>query len=60
MNRHAWAGSERESRAPMVVWGISSGFPLVNHLALPGSESIFGLSQDPPLCACTSLSQDGV
>ena len=39
--------------------GISSRFPLVNHLSLPGSESIFGLSQGPPMCACTSLSQDG-
>ncbi|KAM9052086.1 uncharacterized protein AAG666_001621 isoform 1-T9 [Megaptera novaeangliae] len=34
-------------------------FPLANHLALPGSESIFGISQDPPMCVCASLSQDG-
>ena len=40
-------------------WSISSGFPLASHLALSGSESIFGLSQDPPMCACVSLSQDG-
>ena len=30
------------------MWGISSGFPLANYLALPGSESAFGLSQGPP------------
>ena len=38
--------------------GISSAFPLMNHLALPGSESVFGISQDPPMSACTSLSKD--
>ena len=37
-----------------------SGFPLANHFALPGSESVFGLSQGPPKCACTFLSQDGI
>ena len=41
------------------IWGSSSGFPLANHLTLPGSESTFGLTQGPPLCMCTSLSQDG-
>ena len=39
---------------------MCSGFPLTNHLALPGSESVFGISQGPPLCACTSLSQHGL
>ena len=34
-----------------LLWGIPSGFPLANHLALPGSESVFGLSQGPPMCA---------
>ena len=29
-------------------------FPLPSHIALPGSESVFGLTQDPPLCACIS------
>ena len=42
-----------------LIWGISSRFPLANHLALPGSESVFGITQGPPLCARTSLSQDG-
>ena len=37
--------------------GSSSGFPLTNHLGLPGSGSIFGLTQGPPLCVCTSLSK---
>ena len=39
--------------------GISSEFPLTNHLALPGSESVFGISQGPPMCPCASLSQAG-
>ena len=38
-------------------WG-SSGFPLVDHLVLSDSGSIFGLIQDPPLCVCISFSQD--
>ena len=25
---------------------------MANHLDLPGSESVFGLSQDPPTCVC--------
>ena len=41
-----------------LIWGISSGFPLVSHLALPGSESVFGLSQAPPLCAHLSAKMD--
>ena len=32
----------------LLLWGISSGFPLANYFGLPGSESIFGISQDPP------------
>ena len=38
--------------------GIFSGYPLANHSDLPGSQSIFGLSQDPSMCEYTSLSQD--
>ena len=54
----------RERVAPLwkfesLLWGISSGFPLTNYLALPGSESVFGILQGPPLCACAFLSQDG-
>ena len=59
MDRHT--GGLRESGALMVellLWGVSSGFSLANHFDLPGSESIFGISQDPPVCAHTSLSQD--
>ena len=41
------------------LWGISSGFPLASHFDLPGSQPLFGLSQDPPLRTHTSLSQDG-
>ena len=38
--------------------GSSSGFPLANHLALLGSESVFGLTR-VLLCAWASISQDG-
>ena len=37
------------------MWGSPSGFPLTNHLALPGSESGFGLSQGPPVCECVCV-----
>ena len=40
------------------VSGISSGFPLANHFDLPGSPSIFGISQGPSMYAQASLSQD--
>ena len=43
----------------LLLWGISSGFPLTNHFGLPGSPSLFAVSQDPPRCAHTSLSQNG-
>ena len=42
-----------------LYWGVSSEFPLANHLALLGSKFLFGLCQDYPLCAWTCLSQDG-
>ena len=47
--------SERDKVALMafefLLWGISSSFPLANHFDLPGSQSILGISQDPPMCA---------
>lgn len=33
-----------------LIWDISSGFPLASRLALPGSESVFVLSQGLPMC----------
>ena len=42
-----------------LIWGISSGFPLTNHFDLPGSQSIFGISQDSSMCAHASFSLDG-
>ena len=30
--------------------GISSGLPLASHSDLPGSQSISGAFQDPPMC----------
>ena len=49
----------------LLLWGISSRFPLVNYFDLCDSQtkphkSIFGISQDPRMCAHISLSQDGV
>ena len=40
--------------------GISSRFLLADHFHLLASESVFGMSQGPPTCACSSLSQDGL
>ena len=61
-----WGNIQRESPwvAPswqfeLVLWDISFGFPLANHYNLPGSQSIFGISQDPSTCAHGSLSQEG-
>ena len=42
-----------------LTWGQFFTFPLAIHLALSGSESIFGLTQGPLLCAHASFSQDG-
>ena len=59
------AGSEGEPlnhslRAVCItLWGVSSVFPLANRFGLPGSESVFGMSKDPLVCARASLSQDG-
>ena len=38
--------------------GISSGFPLAS-LALPGSESVFGLFHGPPVCRGLPGGSDG-
>ena len=59
-----WVDSRKSlSRMLMVVWitfmGISSVFPLASHYDFPGSQSIFGVSQDPPKCAHACLSQGG-
>ena len=61
---------ERESHWVTPLWkfelllrGSSSwfpGFPLASDFDLSDSQSIFGVSQDPPLCAHASLSQDGL
>ena len=63
MNRHTGRLRERESlnswQFELLLWGISSGFLLAGHFDLPGSQFISGISQDPPMCAHTSLSQDG-
>ena len=43
----------------LLLWSISSWFPLANQFDFPGSQSIFGISQEPSMCAHASLSQDG-
>ena len=59
-----WIDSERES--PLCdSWNhlhgaLSSRFPLANHFAFPGSEPVFSVTEGPPLCASTSLSQHGL
>ena len=40
-----------------LLWGIFSRFSLASCLALLGSESVFGLSQGPPMCVCVHISQ---
>ena len=50
--------TETSRQFELLLRGISSGFPLANHFDLPGSQSIFGISQDPSMCAHASLSQD--
>ena len=57
MDRHTGVLRERIELSwwfGSLLWGFSSEFPLTNHLALP--ESVFGMSQVPPMCVCTSLS----
>lgn len=59
MDRHTGVLRERIELSwwfGSLLWGFSSEFPLTNHLALP--ESLFGLSQGPPVCVDISLSQD--
>ena len=46
--------TQRERAAPLwqlesLFGGISSKFSLANHFGWPGSESVFDISQDPPL-----------
>lgn len=61
--KHGGAQRERESRVLLgglnhLCGGSSSGFPLASHLAVSGSESIFGLSQPlPPQWACAFLAK---
>ena len=66
VDRHTGEFRERKSHwvAPswqceLLLWSISSWFPLANHFDFPGSQSIFGISQEPSMCAHSSLSQDG-
>ena len=52
-----WKKRDRHRGGP--DGGISSGFPLANHLALPGSGSVFGLFQGPPVCRGLPGGSDG-
>ena len=44
----------------LLLRGISPWFPLASDFDSSDSQSIFHVSQDPPLCAHASLSQDGL
>ena len=53
---------ERENRRvtpswqlELLLWVVSSGFPLASHCDLPGSQPIFGVFQDSPGFAHASL-----
>ena len=62
VNRLTWADSEKELNFCGSLNHLYGAFLLgfvCQSSRLPGSESIFGLSQGPPLCARVSLSQDG-
>ena len=57
-----WIDTQADSESlphGLLLWAISSGFPLANHFDLPGSDSIFGISQDRPMYVHSSLIQDG-
>ena len=62
---NTWADSEGESLscALLAVWITYMGhFFQVSFgqlLALPDSETVFGVPHDPPICECTYLSWDG-
>ena len=46
-----WAQSVTPSwQLEPLSWGICSTFPLASHFDLPGSESVFGVYWDPPIC----------
>ena len=56
VNRHTGRLRERVTLSwqfESLLWGISSRFPLTNHFDLPSSKSIFGVSQDFLMCACS-------
>ena len=58
VDRHMGRLRERVTPAwqfESLIWGISSRFPLANHFGLPGSKSIFGVSQDFPMCVRAHL-----
>ena len=63
MDTQADSEGESLSCTLMAIWitfmGVSSKFPLASHFDLPSSRSIFGVPQDPSMCAHASLSQDG-
>ena len=57
MRIDTWAGSERVVpywQFESFYGAFFSRFPLASHLALPGSESVFGISQRPPTCTHSS------
>ena len=66
MTRQTHGQTQKESPWVSPSWhfelllrGVSSWFLLANHFYLSGSQSMFGVSQDPPMWVHTSLSQGG-
>ena len=62
MERHTGRLRERERgwvtpswQFELLLWDISSRFPLASHFDLSGSLSIIGISQDPLTCLHASL-----
>ena len=52
----ARVGGFSQCASPDTIMGYFFRFPLASHSNLPGSQSIFGISQDPPPCAYTPAS----
>ena len=51
-------GTLRVTPSWSLLGGIWSKFPLASHFDLPGSESVFGIPRDPPMCLHISVKMD--
>ena len=54
--RFRWRAAELCLHGSLITSrGTSSSFPLANHSHLLASQSVFGISQDPPMCVHASV-----